>query len=278
MSAGPLAARLAELGPYFAIQSREPGLTRPDPWLPLAALLREPAVLTDRIGQVRDGLAAAGGRAPGQVEFRVAASVAQLGVAARLLAPALGAEVLGAGLRLDPGQVWWVPELGGPFGLSVPATALGAPGPGPVRGLLAGPVTELAGAVAARSVSPRILWGNVASAISGAAAMISATRPDLAPRARAAAAAALEFPALAGAGDGPPGTAGFRRRSCCLIYRLAAVPGSGLCGDCVLSGRPARPGRSGQDEPGAAVNQLADRVQVTSVGGRLGDHVQDRLP
>lgn len=248
MSAGPLAARLAELGPYFAIQSHEAGLTRPDPWLPLAALLREPAVLTDRIGQVRYGLAAAGGRAPGQVEFRVAASVAQLGVSARLLAPALGADVLGAWLRLDPGQVWWVPELGGPFGLSVPvpvpATALGASGPGSVRGLLAGPVTELAGAVAARSVSPRILWGNVASAISGAAAMISATRPDLAPRARAAAATALEFPALAGAGDGPPGTAGFRRRSCCLIYRLAAGPGSGLCGDCVLRGRPA--GRAGQ--------------------------------
>jgi hypothetical protein len=249
VNAGPLAARLAQLGPYFALQCHEPRLTRPEPWLPLAALLREPAVLTGRIGQVRAGLAAAGGRAPGQVEFRVAASVAHLGVSARLLAPALGAEVLGARLRLDPGQLWWVPELGGPFRLSVPVTALTVPGPGLaappglVAGLLAGPVSELTSAVAARSVSPRSLWGNVASAIGGAAAMISAARPDLAPRARAAAAAALGFPALAGASDGPPGTADFRRRSCCLIYRLAAPPDTGLCGDCVLGGRPGRAGQ-----------------------------------
>jgi ferric iron reductase protein FhuF len=27
---------------------------------------------------------------------------------------------------------------------------------------------------------------------------------------------------------------GFRRRSCCLYYR---VPGGGICGDCVLVGR-----------------------------------------
>jgi FhuF-like iron-sulfur protein len=242
----PLAGCLAELGPYFAIQAHEPGSPRPRPWLPLAGLLREPAALTARIARVRDGLAAAGGRPASEVEFRVAASVAQLGVTARLLAPVLGAEVLGGALRIDPEQTWWVPELGGPFRLSVPAQALAAAGPaagqraGPAgcREVLTGPVSDLVHAVAARSVSPLTLWGNVASAISGAAAMIAVARPDLARQARAAAAAALEFPALAGAGDGPPGTAGFRRRSCCLIYRLSPGPGAALCGDCVLGTRP----------------------------------------
>src|SRR5579871_5090096 len=32
----------------------------------------------------------------------------------------------------------------------------------------------------------------------------------------------------------------------------------------------------GEDEPLAAVDQLAGRVQVTRVGGGLGDHVQER--
>ena len=300
MRPGSLAGSLAELGPYFAIEVHEPAAPRSAPWLPLADLLHEPAVLTARIGQVREGLtiaATAAGQPPCQVEFRVAASVAHLGLAARLLAPVLGAEALGGVLLMEPDRAWWVPELGGPFRLSVPAPALtpaaprsgprptaglgsvqqpAAPGSGPrpaaglesvhrpaagpgsvhrpaapgrgrpasgaCRDLLAGPVTELVAAVAARSVSPRILWGNVASAISGAATMIAAARPDLAGPARAAATTALQFPALASAADGPPGTSAFRRRSCCLIYRLSGEPGTALCGDCVLDTRPGHAG------------------------------------
>jgi FhuF 2Fe-2S C-terminal domain len=261
VTARALAGSLAELGPYFAIETHEPAARRSGPWLPLAGLLRDPAVLTARIEQVRSGLAAAAGHPGRLVDVRVAASVAHLGVTARLLAPALGAETLGGALLLEPDQVWWVPELGGPFRLSAPAPgperpadrpgrpaagsarpAAGSapPVPGACRDLLAGPVTELVAAVAGRSVSPRILWGNVASAISGAATMIAAARPDLAGPARAAAATALQFPALAGAADGLPGTPAFRRRSCCLIYRLSAEPAAALCGDCVLASRPGR--------------------------------------
>jgi len=264
--AGSLAGRLAELGPYFAIETHEPGTPPPEPWLPLAGLLRDPAMLTARIGQVRHGLAAAAGLPDTRLDVRVAASVAHLGVTARLLAPALGAEALGGVLPLPPDQVWWVPELGGPFRLSAPgperpadrpgrpadrpgrpaagsarpAAGSAPPVPGACRDLLAGAVTELVAAVAGRSVSPRVLWGNVASAISGAATMIAAARPDLGGTARDAAAAALRFPALAGAAAGPPGTPAFRRRSCCLIYRLSGEPGAGLCGDCVLASRPGR--------------------------------------
>jgi hypothetical protein len=246
VSPGSLAGSLAELGPYFAIEVHEPATPRSGPWQPLAALLRDPAVLTARVGQVRSGLATAAGLPDDQVEFRVAASVAHLGVAARLLAPVLGAGALGGVLPVTPDQAWWVPELGGPFRLSLPAPALvyRRPSADAGRDLLAGPVTELIAAVALRSVSPRILWGNVASAISGAAAMIAAARPDLAGPARTAAAAALQFPALAGAASGPPGTPGFRRRSCCLLYRLSGDPGAALCGDCVLGARPGR-ARSG---------------------------------
>ena len=45
----------------------------------------------------------------------------------------------------------------------------------------------------------------------------------------------LARPPLRGVGEYGPDRR-FRRRSCCLLYR---VPGAGLCGDCILAGRPA---------------------------------------
>ena len=44
---------------------------------------------------------------------------------------------------------------------------------------------------------------------------------------------------------GPDGE-GFRRRSCCLYYR---VPGGGLCGDCVLGPLAARRGATRRLSP-----------------------------
>ena len=82
------------------------------------------------------------------------------------------------------------------------------------------------------AVSPRVLWGNVASAVNGAATMIAAARPDLAGRAAEAAAAMLRYPPLAGTYQGHP-LRGFRRRNCCLIYRLSPERPA-YCGDCVL--------------------------------------------
>jgi ferric iron reductase protein FhuF len=83
------------------------------------------------------------------------------------------------------------------------------------------------------AVSPQVLWGNVASAVNGAATMIAKARPGLAAPAASAATAMLRYPALTGTHRGSPG-AGFRRRNCCLIYRLSPPGTARYCGDCVL--------------------------------------------
>jgi hypothetical protein len=170
----------------------------------------------------------------------VAASIAQLGLCARLLSPALGAAAAGRALPVDAAQARWVPALGGPFRLSLLDSAAGATAGEAAAGegiaeclrLLAGPVTQIVQAVASMAVSRQVLWGNVASAVNGAATMIAAARPELTGAAAEAATSMLDYPALARTYQGRPLT-GFRRRNCCLIYRLSpAAPA--YCGDCVL--------------------------------------------
>jgi len=236
-----LLADLAALGPYFAVDVHRAAAPPQPPWLPLGELIGSPEALAARIGEVRERLAAAAGRPPASVEFRVAASIAQLGLCARLLSPALGAAAVGRALPVDTAQARWIPALGGPFRLSLPDTALAASavsnsaatGPAATAGLLAGPVTRVVRAVQAMAVSPQVLWGNVASAVNGAATMIAAARPDLASPAAGAAAALLGQPVLAGTYQGRPLTS-FRRRNCCLIYRLSPERPA-YCGDCVLA-------------------------------------------
>ena len=234
-------ADLAALGPYFAVDVHRAAAPPQPPWQPLGELIGSPDALAARIGEVRERLAAAAGRPPASVEFRVAASIAQLGLCARLLSPALGAAAAGRALPVDAAQARWIPTLGGPFRLSLPDTALAASGvrssaaagPAATAELLAGPITQIVRAVQAMAVSPRVLWGNVASAVNGAATMIAAARPDLAAPAAGAAGALLGLPVLAGTYQGRPLTS-FRRRNCCLIYRLSPAAPM-YCGDCVLT-------------------------------------------
>jgi hypothetical protein len=189
-------------------------------------LVDDPAALAGRVESVREYLASGGGRVP----RRVAASVAQLGVAARLISPSLGAAVhSGRYLAFRREDVWWQAELGGAFPLAVSGRPAGSP-----DSLLAflGRLVEVA---ATFSVSRKVLWGNVGSAVNGAATMIGVARPDLAPRAIAVADELLSLPPLRGTGDRGAGVR-FHRRSCCLIYQ--ASPGasrSAVCGDCVLA-------------------------------------------
>jgi hypothetical protein len=228
-----LLADLAALGPYFAVDVHRPGSPVRPPWQPLGELTGSPGALAGRIGEVRERLATAAGCPAAAVEFRVAASIAQLGLCARLLSPALGAAAAGRALSVEVAQARWVPALGGPFRLSLAEEAMAAgPGAAATAALLAGPVTQIVRAVEAMAVSPRVLWGNVASAVNGAATMIAAARPDLAGRAAEAAAALLGHPDLAGTYQGRP-LEGFRRRNCCLIYRLSPERPA-YCGDCVL--------------------------------------------
>jgi hypothetical protein len=235
-----LLADLAALGPCFAVDVHRPGSPVRPPWQPLGELTGTPGALAGRIGEVRERLAAAAGCPATAVEFRVAASIAQLGLCARLLSPALGAAAAGRALAVDAAQARWVPALGGPFRLSLAEEAVTLaeeavatePGRAATVALLAGPVTQIVRAVEAMAVSPRVLWGNVASVVNGAATMIAAARPDLAGRAAEAAAALLAHPDLAGTYQGRP-LQGFRRRNCCLIYRLTPERPA-YCGDCIL--------------------------------------------
>jgi FhuF 2Fe-2S C-terminal domain len=262
-----LAPGLAALGPYFAIETHDPVSPPARPWVPLTDLITSPGRLRARVQEVREALAAAAGRKPEDVELRAAASVAQLGLAARMLSPVIGAAVLGHSLAVDAGRARWIPSLGGPFRLSLPAPVLSttglsttglsttglsttglstaSPGGGARRDgragwdLLDGPIRSLVRTTASLAVSEHVLWGNVSSAVNGAAAMIARTRPDLGTRATSVATGMLGFPALAHSYHGQP-VRSYRRRSCCLIYRIGPSAAATYCGDCVLTGPRAQ--------------------------------------
>ncbi|QIQ01422.1 (2Fe-2S)-binding protein [Streptomyces liangshanensis] len=231
-------AEVASVGGFFALRTTPPAGAH-------GALARVYeggiAPLSARVDKVAGRL-----RAP---ERRVAASVAQLGLAARLWSIALGCAVLGDGVPdLDPGRLHWDPDLTTPDDLwlagprFLPATAA------TVREVVQyGHLVPLARALRRDGhVSPRLLWGNAASALAGAARELAAWghrhgRPEVAARAHTLAAELFDHRDLRATGD--YGAGSFRRRSCCLHYRC---PGGGLCGDCVFD-RPPRRSSAGAD-------------------------------
>jgi FhuF-like iron-sulfur protein len=86
------------------------------------------------------------------------------------------------------------------------------------------------------SVSSRVLSGNAASAIHGAAIALAAASPEHTRPASELARHLLETSWLRDASTWEP-SGRFRRRSCCLIYRAAPDAASALCGDCILATR-----------------------------------------
>jgi len=224
---GALFSDLRALGPFFAVETHVRGAPVPPPWQPMTQLIDDADVLTARVEAVRIALAHRAGRQPEDVDIRVAASVAHLGLVARLLAPMIGAISLGcAPLSWSVDDLWWQNEMGGPYPLSVaPRPATWGAGPG-----LA--VEAITAAFLERyRVSRHVLWGNIGSAANSAAQLICSARPDLTARAYGTADALLTDSRI----DGGAVRAGprFRRRSCCLIYRIANDRGA-ACGDCVL--------------------------------------------
>jgi hypothetical protein len=135
-------AELAALGPFFAVDVHDPGAVPVRPWRPLREFVDDRRRLDERGSAVRRSLAGGADRAVSEVELRVAASVAHLGLVARLVAPAVAAAAI-ATTVVDLGDAWWQDRLGGPFPLSV---ALGVDRR---AGWDLGPVAVLTEAVAA---------------------------------------------------------------------------------------------------------------------------------
>jgi hypothetical protein len=237
---------LAAIGPFFAVHTHPPGSVPQQPWHAMNELVEDPRILRDRVNSVRARLAATSGQSPQAVELRVAASVTHLGLVARLISPALAVAVTtGELLKLDLASTRWQRLLGGAFPLSVPrpaGTSTGVDDPKRLAYLLArhildGPVRDLVRVTMPMSVSPRILWGNVASAVNGARSMIATRQPVRAEQSRVLATLLLDQPPLQNTSI-TTATGIFRRRSCCLIYRAAPTAATAVCGDCILSRDP----------------------------------------
>ncbi|MFM9373627.1 IucA/IucC family C-terminal-domain containing protein [Streptomyces sp. Da 82-17] len=240
---------LASVGGFFALRTGSAG--RPDGAVPLSRAyeahpapshpVSHPDPLGFRVDKVTSRL--------GAPEVRVGASVAQLGLAARLWSVGLGAAALhGRTLDLAPDRLRWDPDGTSPDDLwlddvrTLPpdATTLAA-------SVLDAHLVPLAAALRRRHrVAEPLLWGNAGSALAGAVRELHgwarrAGRPDVAARALDLGAALFRRPELAGTGslDLGSGAPRFRRRSCCLFYRC---PGGGLCGDCCFERPPGTPG------------------------------------
>ncbi|MEU0254028.1 (2Fe-2S)-binding protein [Streptomyces sp. NPDC006184] len=174
-------------------------------------------------------------------EPRVAASLAQQGLAARLWSAALGCAVLYGRLpSLDPGLLRWDPLASAPDDLWLTGVrALPGDAGTVAAAVLDAHLEPLGAALRARyGVAAGLLRGNAGSALAATARELarwarSHGRTDAAERARALTGELFTHPLLRATGA-RAGTA-FRRRSCCLYYR---VPGGGLCGDCCLTRLP----------------------------------------
>jgi hypothetical protein len=221
----------AAVGPYFVWEPWSDGAG----WRPLTELT-DGDVVAERVAAARTALIGMFGLAEDDVPERVIASVTFLGVASRLLSPPLAAVALAGVLPVPgPDQLWWRPVPGGPW----PIAYSGVPASGDFAGgIVDGLVAPVLRAFRDRFVlSPRVLWGNVTSALAGAAGMLAAGRPAAGEAAGALVERALVVPPLAGTGTlVRPDPASARRflvrHNCCLYYR---IPGGGTCGDCVLT-------------------------------------------
>ncbi|MEV7085854.1 (2Fe-2S)-binding protein [Streptomyces sp. NPDC093085] len=209
---------VAALGGFFALYIGG----RDDGWHPLA---RSYAVgCAD--------LAEAVARRHHTPEARIDVSIAQLGHAARLWSPALACVVLhgivpdleglqraddGPALRVPRPAGWHVDQLDDPVGALYTQVT---------RHLQA-----LAGGLRVK-IAPRLLDGNSASALAGAAHALLAARPAVRGPLTDLTTTLLGTGRLAGTGTITGPDLAFRRRSCCLYYR---APNGSKCGDCGLA-------------------------------------------
>ena len=229
-----VSAGLAQLGPFFGAKFHDGSAPPEASWRSMDELVGNPEVLNRRVAFVRSSLAERAGLAVDTIETRVAASVAHLGMLARLTAPLFAlALVHRRALAMDLRDLRWRPLEGTAFDVSIPVDVLAAADTPATVMLKGDAVTEVGEVFSRFGISRKILSGNAASALAGASTALSFTRPDLAEPARTMLADLLEHPVLRDAARLEPGGR-LRRRSCCLIYRAAPGANGALCGDCVL--------------------------------------------
>lgn len=219
-------AAAAQLGPYFAwLPEREADGTD---WRPLSDLL-EPAVVAERVAHGRRVLTRLSGADPDEVSERVAASTVFLGLASRLVSPLLAAAALTGVLPVaGPDRLRWRAVGSGPLPIAYGEMEAREGTAGALHRVAIHDLVAPVLAVFRRRfvLSPHVLWGNVASALGGAATMIADDR------ATSLVSELLAVPPLAGMATVHRQPRWFlRRRNCCLYYR---IPGGGTCGDCVL--------------------------------------------
>ncbi|OMC33333.1 iron reductase [Mycobacterium colombiense] len=161
-------------------------------------------------------------------DLRIGASLVHLAHATRLWSPVLACAI-GHGVvpdlddlqRADDGAQLRLPEPAG--------KPVASPAPDMLYRIVVSEHMRPLAAGLRVNLAPALLAGNIASALVGAARALATARPGLRPAIVQMTQSLLNTGVLAGAGviTGLD----FRRRSCCLFYRL---PGSSLCGDCVL--------------------------------------------
>ena len=188
----------------------------PSTW-PVALTVDERFVPLHELEGVAERICARLGGAP----LRVGQSTYVLGLAARLWGATLG-PVVRTGVFPDPAALLVQDEEGAiQLGMSRYAGWLDVT----PEDLLTRVLAVLRPVVEQLPLAPRLLWGNVASALHAAPRVLEL------PAAQPWVEAMLSQPPLAG-----EMTAG-RRGTCCLFYE---VHGGGLCSDCVLTRVPRR--------------------------------------
>lgn len=164
-------------------------------------------------------------------DLRIGASLVQFSHASRLWSPLLGCALQYGVLPglADLQRRGTSTELRLPEPLGEPVDA----GTEMVRQLYRSVIVDHLEPLAAGlrvKMAPRLLYGNAAAALVAAAAQLARARPELHYDVLDVTESLLATGELVGTGHLTGLT--FRRRSCCLYYR---VPGGSNCGDCALN-------------------------------------------
>ncbi len=169
--------------PYFVWEPWSAGAG----WRPLAELC-DADIVAERVQIARQALAALASLDAADLPERVVASVTFLGWAARLLSPPLGQVVAAGVLPLaELTQCWWRPVPGGPLPLAVndlefvSVADLSAEQIAPlfIAATITGLIEPMLEVFRHRfRLSPKVLWGNVASALAGAASVLADADAD----------------------------------------------------------------------------------------------------